>query len=58
MIAELSAMHRTTKIFLQMARVLTGHGEDKKPQRSLLSPIMRMFQDKLSPGPAARASAR
>jgi pilus assembly protein CpaE len=58
MIAELSTMHRTTKTFLQMARVLTGHVEDKKPQRSLLAPMVRMFREKLFPRQAARASAR
>ncbi|MGH6742809.1 MAG: AAA family ATPase [Bradyrhizobium sp.] len=38
MIAELSASHRTSKLFLDMARKLTGHGEEK-PKGSLLSPI-------------------
>jgi len=38
MVAELSASHRTSKLFLDMARKLTGHGEEK-PKRSLLSPI-------------------
>ncbi len=38
MIAELSANHRTSKLFLDMARQLTGHGEEK-PKGSLLSPI-------------------
>ena len=33
MIAEISANHRTTKMFLQIARRLTGRGETKKPQR-------------------------
>ncbi len=56
MIAEMTAMHRTTKIFLQMAQVLTGRGEDK-PQRSLLSPIIRKFQEKLGPRKTARASS-
>jgi pilus assembly protein CpaE len=40
MIAELSARHRTTKTFQQIARRLTGRGEAKKPRRSLLSPII------------------
>jgi pilus assembly protein CpaE len=39
MIAELSARHRTTKTFQQIARRLTGRGEAKKP-RSFLSPII------------------
>jgi pilus assembly protein CpaE len=38
MIAELSASHRTSKLFLDMARKLTGHGEEK-PKSSLLAPI-------------------
>jgi pilus assembly protein CpaE len=38
MIAELSARHRTSKLFLDMARKLTGHGEET-PKSSLLSPI-------------------
>jgi pilus assembly protein CpaE len=57
MIAELSAMHRTTKIFQQMANVLAGRG-DSKPQGSLLSPLIRKFQEKFAPRRAARASAR
>jgi pilus assembly protein CpaE len=39
MIAELSANHRTSKMFLEMARQLTGLGEEKKPGSSLLAPI-------------------
>jgi len=38
MIAELSSRHRTSKVFLDMARKLTGHGEES-PKGSLLSPI-------------------
>ena len=33
MIAEISASHRTTKMFLQIAQRLTGRGETKKPKR-------------------------
>ncbi|MGB8402225.1 AAA family ATPase [Bradyrhizobium sp.] len=40
MIAEISARHRTTEMFLQMAHQLTGRGETRKPRRSFLSPIM------------------
>jgi pilus assembly protein CpaE len=47
MIAETYAMHRSTRIFQQMARVLTGRGEDK-PQRS----ILRTIQETLVPGRA------
>ena len=32
MIAEISASHRTTEMFLQIAQRLTGRGETKKPQ--------------------------
>ncbi len=35
MIAEISASHRTTEIFLQIAQRLTGRGETKKPRGSL-----------------------
>jgi pilus assembly protein CpaE len=56
MIAELSAMHRTTKIFRRMGEVLTGRGDNKKPQGSLLSPIIRKLQETLVPSRAARAA--
>jgi len=36
MIAEISAGHRTTEMFLQMAQRLTGRSETKKPKSSLL----------------------
>jgi pilus assembly protein CpaE len=39
MIAEISAGHRTTEMFLQIAQRLTGRGEAKKPRGSLLSPL-------------------
>jgi pilus assembly protein CpaE len=39
MIAELSANHRTSQMFLDMARKLTGHGEVRKSRGSLLAPI-------------------
>jgi hypothetical protein len=32
MIAEISASHRTTEMFLQIAQRLTGRGETKKPK--------------------------
>jgi pilus assembly protein CpaE len=41
MIAEISANHRTTKTFLQIARQLTGRGEERQRGGSFLSPIMR-----------------
>jgi len=40
MIAEVSANHRTTEMFLQMAQRLTGRSETKKPRGSLLSPLI------------------
>ena len=45
MIAEISASHRTTKTFLQIARLLTGRGEEKQ-RGSFLSPIMRKLRAK------------
>jgi pilus assembly protein CpaE len=44
MIAEISANHRTTKTFLQIARQLTGRAETKKPRGSFLSPIIRKLR--------------
>jgi pilus assembly protein CpaE len=44
MIAEIAASHRTTGMFLQIARRLTGRGETKRPKRSFLSPIMRRLR--------------
>jgi pilus assembly protein CpaE len=46
MIAEISARHRTTKMFLQIAQRLTGRGEAKKPKGSFLSPIIRKLRIK------------
>jgi pilus assembly protein CpaE len=46
MIAEIAANHRTAKMFLQIARRLTGRSEPKKPQRSLISPILRKLRAK------------
>jgi pilus assembly protein CpaE len=42
MIAEISANHRTSKLFLEIARKLTGHGDVKKP-KGLLSPLKRLI---------------
>ncbi len=39
MIAELSSSHRAAEMFLQLAQVLTGRSEAKKPKSGLLSPI-------------------
>src|SRR5882757_2179690 len=46
MISEISANHRTTKMFLQIARQLTGRGETKKPRGSFLAPIIRRLRTK------------
>jgi pilus assembly protein CpaE len=46
MIAEISANHRTTKMFVQIAQQLTGRGEAKKPRNSFLSPIIRKLRAK------------
>src|SRR5918911_1181168 len=40
MIAEISANHKTTEMFLQIAQRLTGRGETKKPKGSFLSPLI------------------
>jgi pilus assembly protein CpaE len=44
MIAEISASHRTTKMFLQMAQRMTGRAETKKPGNSFLAPIMKKLR--------------
>jgi pilus assembly protein CpaE len=44
MIAELAARHRTTKMFLEIARRLTGRSEVKKPRGSFLSPIIEKLR--------------
>jgi pilus assembly protein CpaE len=44
MIAEIAASHRTTKMFVQIARQLTGRGEAKRPRESFLSPILKRLR--------------
>jgi pilus assembly protein CpaE len=44
MIAEISARHRITKMFVHMAQQLAGRGEPKKPRGSLLSPILKKLR--------------
>ena len=39
MIAEISATHRTTEMFLQIAQRLTGRSETKRPKGSILAPL-------------------
>jgi pilus assembly protein CpaE len=46
MIAEISANHRTTEMFLQIAQRLTGRGETKKPRSSFLSPLIEKLRAK------------
>jgi pilus assembly protein CpaE len=47
MIAEISASHRTTEMFLQIAQRLTGRGETKKPRgTSFLSPLIEKLRAK------------
>ena len=45
MIAEISARHRTTRMFQQIARQLTGRGEAAKP-RGFLSPLIEKLRAK------------
>jgi pilus assembly protein CpaE len=46
MIAEISANHRSTEMFLQIAQRLTGRGETKKPRGSFLSPLLEKLRAK------------
>src|SRR5579871_3389655 len=46
MIAEISANHRTTEMFLQIAQRLTGRSETKKPKGSFLSPLIEKLRGK------------
>jgi pilus assembly protein CpaE len=46
MIAEISANHRTTGMFLQMAQRLTGRSESKKTRGSVLSPLLDKLRGK------------
>src|SRR5215471_2033543 len=46
MIAEISANHRTTEMFLQIAQRLTGRGESKKQRSSFLSPLIEKLRGK------------
>jgi pilus assembly protein CpaE len=44
MIAEISASHRISKTFVQIAQQLTGRGDAKKPRGSLFSPILKKLR--------------
>jgi len=46
MIAEISAGHRTTEMFLQIAQRLTGRSETKKQKGSFLSPLIEKLLKK------------
>src|SRR6201984_1783687 len=46
MIAEISANHRTTEMFLQIAQRLTGRGEAKKSKGWFLSPLIEKLRGK------------
>jgi pilus assembly protein CpaE len=46
MIAEISATHRTTEMFLQIAQRLTGRSETKKPKGSILAPLFGKLRRK------------
>jgi pilus assembly protein CpaE len=54
MIQQISARHRTTMMFLQMAQRLTGHAVTKKTGGSLLAPLMPIIR-KLSAGGSRRS---
>jgi len=46
MIAEISAGHRTTEMFLQIAQRLTGRSESKKTRGGLFSPLISKLRKK------------
>jgi len=46
MIAEISAGHRASKMFVQIAQQMTGRGDSKKPRGSFLSPIISKLRAK------------
>jgi pilus assembly protein CpaE len=46
MIAEISATHRTSELFLQIAQRLTGRSETKKPKGSLFAPLIEKLRNK------------
>jgi len=48
MIAEISANHRSTELFLQIAQRLTGRGETKKARTSFLSPLIGKLRAKVT----------
>ncbi|HLI98668.1 MAG TPA: AAA family ATPase [Bradyrhizobium sp.] len=44
MIAEISANHRVSKTFVQIAQQMTGRGDTKKPKDSLLAPLIKKLR--------------
>ena len=46
MIAEISANHRTSEMFLQIAQRMTGRSETKKPKGSLFAPLIEILRSK------------
>jgi pilus assembly protein CpaE len=50
MIAEVSARHRTTRTFLQIAQRLTGRPNLAEARESFLSPILRKLQSRRNDG--------
>jgi pilus assembly protein CpaE len=44
MIAQISARHRTTQMFLQIAQRMTGHAVTKRSRTSFLAPIIKKLQ--------------
>jgi len=50
MIAEVSARHRTTKTFLQIAQRLTGRPDLAEARESFLSPILKKLQSRRAAG--------
>ena len=58
MIAEISAGHRITEMFLEIAQQMTGRGEFKRPRRSLLSPILNKLRRKGNPALGATERRR
>jgi len=46
MIAEISASHRTSEMFLQIAQRLTGRSETKKSKGSLFGPLIEKLRNK------------
>jgi pilus assembly protein CpaE len=57
MIAEISASHRVTEMFREIAQQMTGRGEFKKPRRSLLTPILSKLRRKGKPSAPHRKAS-